>query len=129
MTSDQKDKLHRDFIKARDAFHRAVEQVHRDRERLVKAGLVPDDDDTRISDRPLPMKKYFAYQSFKSKYESDHPFRSLVRTIGPDGFSHELSAWGAHPGGQERTGSDGVYYARTISWQSTYCPRTSYWGV
>jgi hypothetical protein len=43
MTSEQREKLHRDFIKARDAFDHAVEQVRRDRQRLVKAGLVRDD--------------------------------------------------------------------------------------
>ena len=45
MTSEQRAKLHRDYIKARDAFHRAVEQVHRDRVRLVKAGLISADDE------------------------------------------------------------------------------------
>jgi hypothetical protein len=46
MTTEQREKLHKDYIKARDAFHRAVEQVHRYRERLVKAGFVPADDET-----------------------------------------------------------------------------------
>ena len=45
MTSEQRAKLHRDYIKARDAFHRAVEQVHRYRVRVVKAGLIYADDE------------------------------------------------------------------------------------
>jgi hypothetical protein len=45
MTSEQRAKLHRDYIKARDAFHRAVEQVHRAREGLVKAGFLSADDE------------------------------------------------------------------------------------
>lgn len=45
MTSEQRAKLHRDYTKARDAFHRAVKQVHRDRERLVTAGFVSADDE------------------------------------------------------------------------------------
>jgi hypothetical protein len=45
MTTEQREKLHKDYIKARDAFHQAVEQVHRDRVRLVKAGLISADDE------------------------------------------------------------------------------------
>jgi hypothetical protein len=45
ITSEQRAKLHRDYIKARDAFHQAVEQVHRDRKRLVTAGFVSADDE------------------------------------------------------------------------------------
>jgi hypothetical protein len=41
----QHQKIIADYIRARDAFHQAVEQVRRDRDTLVKAGLIADDDE------------------------------------------------------------------------------------
>jgi hypothetical protein len=45
LTMAQHQKIITDYIRARDAFHQAVEQVHRDRDTLVKAGLIADDDE------------------------------------------------------------------------------------
>jgi hypothetical protein len=46
MTSRQKEKLHGDFIEARDAYHRAVAQVHRDRKEFIRRGLIPADSES-----------------------------------------------------------------------------------
>lgn len=45
LTTLQRQKIIDDYIRARDAFRRAVEEVRHDRDKLVKAGLVVDDDE------------------------------------------------------------------------------------
>jgi hypothetical protein len=43
MTFEQKQKLQGDYVRARDEYQRALEQVRRDREKFIRLGLMPGD--------------------------------------------------------------------------------------
>jgi hypothetical protein len=45
LTPEQRSKLIRDYIRARDAYRRALEEGPRDREELIRLGLIDADDD------------------------------------------------------------------------------------
>jgi hypothetical protein len=43
LTPEQRRKLIRDYIRARDAYRRAIEEGRRDHQELVRLGLIPAD--------------------------------------------------------------------------------------
>ena len=45
MSARQRDRLIRDYIRARDAYRKAVADAKRDYAELVRRGLIPDDDE------------------------------------------------------------------------------------
>jgi len=44
LTYEQRSKLIRDYVRARDAYRRALEEERRDREELIRLGLIDADD-------------------------------------------------------------------------------------
>jgi hypothetical protein len=46
LTPEQRSKLIRDYVRARDAYRRALEEARQDREELIRLGLIADDENS-----------------------------------------------------------------------------------